>query len=180
MKHPPVRIGDRFERLVVVGEGPTHTYDRGGSRKGELRYERSWECVCDCGNRRTVREPHLKNGHTSSCGCFAIDRIKEVNTTHGRYSINRIPEFFVWKSMIQRCVNKRSDDYKSYGGRGIKVCRRWLESFESFISDLGRKPFQRASVERIDNDGNYEPENVKWADDFEQARNRRNPKKVMK
>ena len=175
MKYPPVCVGDRFERLLVLKQGPTIAYDRGGKRKGELRYQKTWECVCDCGAVRTVQEPHLKNGHTKSCGCLAAEINKEIHTTHGRYSDLRIPEFFVWKSMIQRCENKKCKDYPRYGGRGIKVHPQWVKSFETFISDVGRKPFDRYSLERKDNDGNYEPGNVKWANDFEQARNRRKP-----
>lgn len=121
-----------------------------------------WLYKCDCGKRFILRADS-KRKH---CGC------RNKNKKHG-FSNN--PLYFSWKNMIDRCYNKKSKMYKYYGGRGIKVSKRWL-NLDNYIKDLGEKPFKNASVDRINNGGNYSKKNCKWSTKLEQSRNRRNTK----
>jgi hypothetical protein len=129
-----------------------------------------WKCRCECGTIKIVRETDLVSEHTRSCGCYRLDYLREQKTTHGM-SQNR--EYRIWSGMKTRCLNPRSKGYSYYGGRGITVCARWRDSFEAFYQDLGPRPSPQHSLERVDNDGNYEPGNVRWAQLSEQATNKR-------
>jgi hypothetical protein len=154
--------GQRFVRLMAI--------EPVGSRgsTGVL-----WRCVCDCGNEAVVPAGTLRKGIVKSCGCLlrelAAKRCIAMNTSHG---LSKIPEYAVWAAMLRRCRRPQEDSYARYGARGISVCNRWLD-FANFIADMGRRPGYGWSLERINNDGNYEPGNVRWATAKEQARNRR-------
>lgn len=129
-----------------------------------------WECECDCGTKRLVQAPSLKIGSSKSCGCYKDERVK----THGK---SGTPIYEVWRTMLKRCNSPTSRQYHNYGARGIRVCERW-HTFENFYADMGDAP-EGKSLDRIDNDGNYEPSNCRWTTQKQQIRNKRNTSRVM-
>ena len=154
-------IGHRFGRLTVLSRLVT------SYKKNAL-----WECRCNCGNIHVVSSAHL--GFTKSCGCLkreiATSRIYQQLTRHGRSGTS---EHTAWIQMRQRCSLPNHRAWKDYGGRGVTVCERWLNSFENFFADMGMKPSPKHSIDRVNNDGNYEPNNCRWATKSEQRRNQR-------
>lgn len=161
--------GKRFGRLVAIL--PT-----------EERINRNivWLCECDCGKQLGIKSCHLINGRTQSCGCLRNDSAKTTHTNHGKAhsKINH-----VWASMKQRCLNPNNKGFPNYGGRGITVCQEWQDSFQAFYDYVSRLPHfgeDGYSLDRINNDGNYEPGNVKWSTRAEQNRNRRCFRKKVK
>lgn len=134
-----------------------------------------WECECSCGGKAKVRVSNLVSGHTQSCGCLHKEVVAKAQTTHG---LGHTPEYKIWKGINQRCNNANNQDYKDYGGRGIRVCKRW-EKFENFYTDMGMRPSKKHSIDRVNVDGRYSPDNCRWATPTEQARNRRKRKSKL-
>lgn len=127
-----------------------------------------WNCLCDCGNMTTATSYKMKIGHTSSCGCYRKDLIETgMNTSHGLARSEK-KTYKTWKEMRQRCNNPNSDKFKWYGGRGISIEKRW-DDFALFFKDMGRRP-EGKTLDRIDNDGNYNPDNCQWITPIEQTR----------
>lgn len=163
-------IGQRFGRLTVK------------SFAGQFAAGSKWNCVCDCGGTSATLITKLRTGRTISCGCAKLEKFVDRNTRHGKA---RTPTFNIWAKMRRRCEAPADPAYPDYGGRGIKVCARWMvgesgmHPFECFLADMGEKPSPLHSTDRIDNDRGYEPGNCRWATAREQARNRRSNRMVF-
>ena len=138
---------------------------------GRIRGCVSWHCICDCGTKRIVRGSYLKSGHSKSCGCVGAKETKIRETTHG---MTQTPLHKIWLGMKNRCYNKNTVSYRSYGERGIKVCERWLNSFETFYADMSPNYKLGLTIERKDVSKDYSPENCCWIPKSEQSRNRTN------
>lgn len=148
--------GNRYGNLSVISL----------SDRKDFRHERYWNCKCDCGSLIVVKGCHLRNGNTKGCGCLRGVKIKHGGANSSEYRI--------WIAIKSRCLNKNNTAYHHYGGRGIKICSEWQNNFDTFIRHVGKRPTSKHSLDRKDNDGDYEPGNVKWATQYEQSRNKRN------
>lgn len=149
-------VGKKFGKLLIESEVELR------NKNGHILYL----CLCDCGNKKEILGASIRQGLTKSCGCEHISAIKK----HG---MDGTPIYKTWVGMRNRCNNPKNRAYPEYGGRGIKVCDRWNNSFTDFFLDMGNKP-DGHSIDRINVNGNYEPENCRWATSKQQQDNRRN------
>ncbi len=133
--------------------------------------------VCKCGTEFKAIMPDIKSGNTKSCGCYKKENTARVNSTHG---MSNILIYRVWRNMRARCYYKNSVGYKNYGGKGIEVCDRWNSNFENFYEDMKDGYLKELSIDRIDNNGNYEPNNCRWVKKEVQMRNTRLIRKTNK
>lgn len=163
-------LNQRFGRLVVV--------EKSNSKNGETM----WKCKCDCGKTTIVSTSNLKAGRIKSCGCFKLDKLIELSTTHNQ---RHTFLYEVWKAIRQRCNNPKHASYHNYGGRGIAVCDEWNKSFQAFYdwsyangysTENQKDEKLKLTIDRINNDGNYEPSNCRWVDRKTQSRNMRTTK----
>lgn len=156
-RHPEVISGDRFARLVAVREIDSE----------------HWVFRCDCGVEKRFLRRNVQRGVSRSCGCFHKERMQEIKKTHG-HSINGkvSPTFSSYRNMIARCYRPSNNRFAEYGARGIKVCDRWRDSFENFLADMEERPSRDHSIERLDSDGDYSPDNCIWGTVAVQAANR--------
>lgn len=141
---------------------------------GRIKYKKQTvllvKCKCSCGKEVVIRKPHFLNNHTKSCGCLQKEKASKINKSHGLCDSSTYKS---WVSMITRCNNKKTIQYKNYGGRGIKVCPEWLD-FNNFLKDMGEKPNNFMQLDRINNDGDYSKENCKWSTRKENCNNKSN------
>lgn len=158
-------VGQKFHRLIVISRAENNKYNK-----------IKWHCMCICGKKCIVIGSNLKNGFSRSCGCLRKEITKKRRIIHGCYKTS---EYRTWRHILSRCKNPNVSSYKNYGGRGIRVCQSWDSSFKAFLEDMGFKPTPRHTIERINNDGNYEPSNCRWLPQPQQAHNRRNNKNII-
>lgn len=150
-------VGEKHNRLTI--NEIIEEYKNG--------YIYGW-CTCDCGTVKKIIIRYVLNGRIKSCGCFLSESTSKRAKTHGKSNSS---EYRIYHGMIDRCYKPSQKHYKRYGGRGIIVCDRWLESFDNFYADMGDRPY-KTSLDRIDNDGNYEPSNCRWATHSQQQKNK--------
>lgn len=166
--------GRRFGKLVAVENVGAHrVYKPNGRVKSTSQV---WLCRCDCGRESRAFAQNLRSGNSASCGCAFRPHPKHGQARRGAAT----PEYRTWMSIHRRCKNQNTRDWPLYGGRGICVCERWSggDGFANFLADMGERPSDGHSIDRVDADGPYAPENCRWASAAEQAKNKRTSRRV--
>lgn len=164
-----IEQGQRFGKLVILHEVE--------SKVSSNRTKRRFRCECECGKITETNLDNLNSGRSKSCGCDTKKNKIQSSIVHNLRYTN---EYITWCNMKQRCYNEKHSHFNYYGGRGIKVCDRWLNSFQSFYEDMGPKPTEFHSIDRINVNGDYEPTNCRWATPQQQSLNRRKYEKLPK
>lgn len=165
-----INIGVKYNRLTYLKDATFKI--KGG------HYTGIWKC--DCGKELALINSKVKSGHTKSCGCLQKEKITNLTFKHGHArKHNETVEYKTWQRIKGRCLNPNNKDFCHYGGRGITVCNRWRKSFENFLKDVGKRPGEKYSIDRIDPNGNYEKDNCRWVLNIEQPANRRTNIKVL-
>jgi len=139
--------GKTFNQLTIIERAEN-------TKQGKAR----WVCRCTCGKISTIDGANIRNGHTKSCGCFAKESLEKNRYRHG---MAHTSEYGIWCNILQRCNNPNDKAFKDYGGRGITICDEWKNDFMAFYNHVGKRPSPKHSIDRINNDGNYEPNNVR-------------------
>lgn len=156
--------GHRYGHLTV------ESFAGSGRSPGGQTYS-TWHCLCECGKRLTVRTGPLRSRPDISCGCERFKKMRIRNYRHGH--ANKVPEYSVWKGIKKRCSNPKDQDFKYYGARGIVVSDKWKSDFLAFLAGMGPRPTSKHTIERVDVNGNYEPDNCVWLPSHMQSANRR-------
>lgn len=164
--------GNRYGRLVVIRQALPDEVTQKCRRV-------QWMCKCDCGKTAVTAGTYLRTGKTKSCGCLEKENLQIIAQSHKTHGLAGTSLHRIWGMMIQRCENPNLERYPDYGGRGIKVCQRWRESFQAFAADMGPRPSPKHTLNRKDNDGDYEPSNCVWSTAIEQANNTRANRTVI-